>query len=373
MKKIYFILCIFLLTFWIFSINTFAESTSENGTKEIINTDELIEIIDDKTGNFIRDNDIDISDYNWVNSLTSESFIKYFFNILKDGIKTPVKAGISIIMIIIILSGFGTFQKKNELTNVLVTVASLLVAIIVSTDVLSTVNASVTAINYVCTFMLSFLPIFFSVVLLSGNVITNTYSSGLLLFFVNCISQFASKSVMSLMGGYLSLGLMSSISPLDILTNVSKAIKKIAIWGFSLVLTVFVGVLNLQTTVNSTADSLAIKTTKFVVGTCVPIAGSALAEASGTLYSSMSLLKSSVGAFGIVAIAIAFVPILFELFIWKGVLLFCNTVSNSFSQDKISNLIDAVSSLFSVMISIVLFIGSLFIISLSIIVSAGKG
>ena len=69
--------------------------------------------------------------------------------------------------------------------------------------------------------------------------------------------------------------------------------------------------------VNSAADNLSMRTAKFIIGSAVPVAGGVLSEALGTLTASVSLLKSSVGIYGVVACVVIFLPLLTELFLWR--------------------------------------------------------
>ena len=220
--------------------------------------------------------------------------------------------------------------------------------------------------------MLSFIPVFAVIVAASGAPVTSASSSGLLLLATQAVSYFSSFVILPLMGGYLALSISSSVSPLINRSGIAEGIKKIAVWVLSAVSAVFVGILGVQTAVNSAADNLSVKTAKFILGTAVPVAGTALSEAVNTVTASMGLLKSSVGIYGTVAAAAIFLPLIIELLMWRAVLIVTGAVSELMSLPKISSLLKAVDVMISLLVGIMLLTLTVFIISLTVVVTFGK-
>jgi stage III sporulation protein AE len=137
--------------------------------------------------------------------------------------------------------------------------------------------------------------------------------SALLLGACEIISFLASFVVLPLMGGYLALSISSAVSPLVNRQGVVESVKKLSMWIMSLLSTLFIGVLGIQTAVNSAKDSVSLRTAKFILGTSVPVAGGVLSEAVSTISTSMGLLRSSIGIYGIVALGFILLPIVVEI------------------------------------------------------------
>ena len=175
------------------------------------------------------------------------------------------------------------------------------------------------------------------------------------------------------MGGYLAVSVTSSVSPLINQSGIAESIKKIAMWILSFISTVFIGVLGIQTTVSASADTLTMRTAKFILGSSIPVAGTAISEAFSTVTSSMGLLKSSVGIYGVVVLLLIFLPIITELILWRIVLLINTAASDIFSLPKISSVLKAVDMMLALLIGIILTIAVVFIISLTVVITAGKG
>ena len=136
-------------------------------------------------------------------------------------------------------------------------------------------------------------------------------------------------------------------------------------------MTVYIGVLTLQTTVNSAADGLALRTGRFLVGNFVPVVGGALSEALVTVQSSMSLLRSSVGAYGALVLVITILPVVIELCLWRLTLLVCSSVAALFGLDRSASLLKCTDAALSFLLGILLCCSAAFIVSLAVTVSVG--
>ena len=140
----------------------------------------------------------------------------------------------------------------------------------------------------------------------------------------------------------------------------------------SFISTVFLGVLSIQTVVNAHADNLSMRTAKFIIGSAVPVAGGVLSEALGTLTASVSLLKSSVGIYGVIICCLIFLPIIIELILWRFSLWVADFVSLQFSLSKISSLLQSIDAVLSILIGVILLTAAMFIISLSVVIGSSN-
>jgi len=102
------------------------------------------------------------------------------------------------------------------------------------------------------------------------------------------------------------------------------------------------------------------------------VAGAAVAEAAGTVTASMQVLKSTVGIYGIIALAFILLPIIIELCLWRIVMMILNFASGMLGENKTTVLVKSIDAMLSLLIGIILLVGVGFIISLTVVVSAGK-
>lgn len=367
MKKI----IVFILLFFILSVPVCAD---DNYSKQYdnIGADHLQDGLDNETRDFLNENGINAKDSNWTDKLSEKGVIEHIWQFITDGAKTPIKAGVLIASIMFLAAALTSFDISSRFETAIYAVV-LCICAVIATDVWQCVSSAINAVKGCSSFMLSFIPIFASVTALSGKAGTATGMSTLLLFACEVISFLASFVVLPLMGGYLALSVSSAVSPLVNGQGIVDSVKKLSMWIMSLLGTLFIGVLGIQTAVNSAKDSVTLRTAKFILGTSVPVAGGVLSEAVSTVSASMGLLRSSVGIYGIVALAFILLPIVIELVLWRCMLMINIALGEIFSLGKTTGILRAVDTMLSVILGIVLLVGALFIISLSVVVMAGKG
>ncbi len=324
------------------------------------------------TERFLDQNGLNPKNKDWVYNITPQNVFLHIFSFLKSGLKGPLVSSLGVLAIILVsalISSNAAGQGVGE-TTLYATVICTAAAI--CGPVFSTVEATVSAMNGCAVFMTSFIPIFAVVVASGGATATAVSMSSLLLGAAQVVSYISNFAVMPLMSGYLSISLAASVSPVVQKSGVADGIKKLSFWIMSLLTTIFIGILSIQTAVSSSADTLTVKTAKFLIGSSVPVAGTALSEALTTVTASVGILKSSVGIYGIVASVVLFLPLLAELFLWRVGLTLTASVADLFAVSKIPALLRSMDSVLSVLIGIILLTLALFVISLAVILTVGK-
>lgn len=373
MKKVR-MLILFLIFAALFTISVSAaesESPEEFYVEQYKNSgaEDLEDSLPDSAKDYFSEHGIDPSDYNWVNSLSAESVFKHILTFITSGAKAPLNTGAVIIAIILISAALTSAEIKSSAMTAAIYASAAASAAVIAVPVSSVINTSVNALRGIGVFMLSFIPVFAVIVAASGATVTAASMSALLLAAAETVSYISSFIVLPLMGGYLTLSLSSAVSPLIKKSGITETVKKLAFWIMAFISAVFVGILGIQTAVNSSADTLVSKTAKFIIGSSIPVAGGVLSEAMNTVTASMGLLKSSIGIYGALACAVTLLPLVIELLIWRAVLLISSSVSEIFSLGGIAGLLRAIDSMLSVLIGIILLVGAMFVISLAAVVT----
>lgn len=366
MKKI----IVFVILVCIFSLPVYA--TDNYATHiENVGADTLEDILDNNTRSFFEENGIDITNSTWVGRLTEGDVLQHLWQFVTDGAKTPIMTGTIIAGIIFVTAAITSFGANSRFDTA-VYAAVLSICAVTATSVWQSMSAAVNAVKGCSTFMLGFVPIFSTTVALSGKTVTASSMSALLLIATETVSFVSSFAVLPLMGGYLALSISSGVSPLLNGSGIVESVKKISVWILSLLGTLFIGILGIQTAVNSAADSVSLRAAKFIIGTSVPVAGGVLSEAISTISTSMGLLKSSVGIYGVVALVVMLLPIVIELILWRCVLFVNISFGELFSLSKTAGVLRAIDSMLSILLGIILMVGGMFIIALSVVVMSTK-
>ena len=371
MKKLFVILTAFALLVCI-RIYCFAEEDLYSGVYEQSGIKKTEDYLTDGAREFLREENIDTSDYNWINSLTAEGVFSHIWKFIKSGAKAPLKAGSAVMGIIIIAAAVRAFGNGEEADTAVKFAVTLAVCSAFIYSVFASVSSAVNAIKGCSAFMLAFIPAYMGIVSVSGAPATAVSSGVMMLASAEFVNATVAFFITSVMGAYLALSVGAAVSPLVSGTGIAETFKKAGIWIMSFCTTVFLGLLGAKNAVNSAADSLSVKTARFILGTCVPVAGNALSGAVNTVSSSLSLLRSSVGIYGVVAIVIMLLPVLAELLLWRLILNLLGGVCTLFSIDETSKLFKAVDGMLGFLTGAVILTAAMFTVSLAITLGAGK-
>jgi hypothetical protein len=95
--------------------------------------------------------------------------------------------------------------------------------------------------------------------------------------------------------------------------GIAQSLRGVYLTLLGIVCTISAAALRLQTVIAAARDSVAMQTARFAVGNMIPFAGGAIGATLGTLQSSLSLIKSTVGSSAILTILLLSIPILLEL------------------------------------------------------------
>lgn len=356
----------------VFIVMIFTSFTVSAESYPVEGADEVEAAVNQDAAEFFSEFGITPDSTDWVKNITSKNVFSHIGEFLQNGAKTPFKIGGGALTIIIITALISALSSNSETSRTAIFICSLCLTVYLSIEVYSVISAVVAAVKGTATFMLSFVPMYAGIVAVSGGALTAATMSSMLLLAAEGAAMLASYFIVPVMGGYLSVSVCSSVSPLISGNSVGETLKKIALWALSLVSTVFLGVLSIQTTINSSADSLSLRTSKFIIGTTVPVAGQVLSEATATVTASMQLLRSTAGIYGVLSLCFFFLPILAELLLWRVTMLVLSVISEILETGKVAGVFKSIDSMLSLLIGIVLLIGALFIISLTVVMSMGK-
>jgi stage III sporulation protein AE len=120
-------------------------------------------------------------------------------------------------------------------------------------------------------------------------------------------------------------------------------------------------------------DNVSTRAVRFTLTSLVPVVGSALADAYKTVQSSVGLLKSGVGVFVIIAVAVAFLPSLIQCAFWILSLGLCKATGEVLNMKEPCLVLNAVNTVITTVFAILLCIMSVFIISTALILMLGGG
>ncbi len=371
MKKIV-LICILIFVFS-FNINAKAMTSEEflKNQAELSGADKLNDALPEDSENYFEEKGINAGDTEWIEGITLGGVFRSLIEMAKDKVTTPF-ATMGLIVAVVLISGVLSANQNSISTTTAVFAVTAASAAVITAPLLGVINSAVGVLQAAAVFMTAFVPVFAVLVSANGQAATSASMSGLLLGAAQIVELISSHFVIPLMCGYLSVSVASGVSPLLAKTSFNETLKKLSFWIMSLITTVFLGVLSIQTTISASADSLSIRTARFVIGSSVPVAGTVLSEALTTVTASLGILKTSVAIYGVVACLVIFLPILVELLLWRFCLNVTAIISEIMACVGIGKLLKSIDTAISVLCGIILLSMALFVISLSVVVSVSK-
>ena len=296
-------------------------------------------------------------DWKQLMNITPDKIFSQIMSTAKESSPKPIKASLSVIAVTLLAALMDSFKlsiAQRPLNGATGIIATLCVCTMALEPIIVFIEKAGGVIKGASNFMLCYIPVMSGIMIASGQTASAASYNILMMTSGEIISQIASGLLTPLLSIFLAVSVVTSISPSLNLDGVCSLFHSFVKWTLGLTMTVFVSLLTIQSLVGNAADSTSIKTAKFVISSFVPIVGSALGDAFGTVQSCIKLLKSGVGAFGIIAASFIFLPILIECIIWMLAMNVCASISDVFQLGKISSLLKNAGKVVSTMFSIIL-------------------
>lgn len=336
--------------------------------------EDLINALPDDTKEILNRLDIYGPDYSSLLDLDFSKLAGEVMKLITGQWKTPfgVFASVCGVMIIFaILDGFREGLKSSPMSEVMGTVSVLAVTSIIVLPVTKLIENCAGSLMVSTSFLLAYLPVFAGIVISSGNSVSGAAYYSIMIGVGNVISLLSSHVIVPFMNVFLGISVMGGMSPQLKLGGISSAISRAVKWILAFSMSVFSALLTFNTLLTSSADSVATRAVRFTVSSFVPVVGSALSEAYRTVKSGMGLLKSGIGVFVIISIAVIFLPVLIQCVLWLLSLNLCKLVGEILGQNTAVTLLNGVSSVLGVLIALLLSVCTIFVISTTIILVAG--
>mgnify|MGYP004678445551 FL=1 len=143
-------------------------------------------------------------------------------------------------------------------------------------------------------------------------------------------------------------------------------------WILGLVLTVFTGVLSLESSLTGKVDGITTKATKAIVTNAIPVVGKILSDASETVLGSGIVLRNAVGLVGvIVIIGICAMPII-KLGVLTALYQILSAICEPIADKKIISIIEQMRDTFKVLLGMVSAISIMLIIGVTIVIKVSS-
>lgn len=343
---------------------------------EASGADQLTSALDDQTIDLLEQLGINGMDFDNLLKVSPQSLLDLFLKIITGQIQNPLKmfaAVLSIILICAMMECFKVSFSEKSLGGLFSLVSTVLIGLIIVIPMMNCISHVCSAITLSSNFMLIFVPVITVLLAASGKPVTASGLNLIIFTAAELISRFSSSLLVPLLCIYLAFSIVGVLSPDINLSGLSDILKKSVNFILGLFSTVFVSLISLQGLLGQSADTVATRTTKFLLGSFVPVVGGAIGDTITTVQSCVGLTKNTVGAFGLIAALLIYIPVVAELIVWILCVQACSAGAALFGLKTAGDLLKAIYYTLSLLLSILLFCAVLLIISTGIMVMIGGG
>lgn len=378
-KKITFFTILVLLC--LFSVKAFAASGDElsDGTRyeeaglEEEYKEELVSALSEETLRLLEELGITDVSLGEIFAVTPKKVFSVLFDVLSGSLKEPFSFCVlsGAILFVATLGGDG-IKGGRILESAGVGLSSLILAV----PLANTVTTVFSLNEVLCEFGAVFSGVFAATVSSAGGSLTAVSYEGAVIFFNSVISVLSQSLSKPLINGMCAFAFFSSLGSFSFTSRMSELFKKIYISALSFLGTVFTSFLSLKSVLSHSADSITSKSMKLIIGKSVPVVGGAVSESYAFVTAGLSLVKNTVGVFGIISIAITVLPTLLSLICWKLSLFLCESFAEMFSPGAAKNVFSVFRDVVTLLMSTVIFIAAVFVVSagtLLVVTGGGSG
>ncbi len=378
MKKL-----IIILTFT-FSVLLVCMSAADVGAEEY-NIGELAEEFDVydaaealeyDAADFLAENGITPDSTEGITELDPSAVLSYMWKKLCSSAAAPLRLFGIIISVIIIsaASGAAADMVKNQGSVKIYRTVTILTA--VAFVVPSVEQCLLTAENTLVSggdFMLCYVPVFAGICSAAGNITASAAYNAIVLMIAETVVKFVSEMIMPLISMCMAMSIIDAMNPGFSLSAITGVLKKWTSLLLGFIMTVFTGLLSVQSIVGVSADTIGVKAAKFVVSNFVPVVGGAVADAYSTMRSGLGMLRGAAGAFGIIAFTVMLLPPVLETLCMYLAMTAGEAAAEMFGAKELAGFFKGTASALSLVMAVLACFGVMFVISTIILMATGLG
>lgn len=359
-----------------------SDSTSLDSVQDITqsaaktyNLDEYINTINSSVRENIGE---DFNFKNMANEIINKNNINYkkiFMKLLDlffKEISSAIKGAITIFIVVVIMAVLSNLEleKKSDITKIAHLACFIVIATITIATFVDTVKMLTNVVHTQTTLMQVISPFLLAVLIATGKITTTGIIQPLLLFLASFVGGVITYFVIPLLSISVAFNVICSISENIKLEKMSKIFSSVSLWTVGVVLTVFLGVLSLETSLSTSVDSLGVKTTQAAVSNFVPVVGKFFSDSFEVVVGATKIIGKTGGVIGIIGIIVVAIVPIFKLASIMGIYMLLAALVEPISNDELtSKYLSSIANTYKTMLGVLIGITILFVISTGIILN----
>ena len=374
MKKILLIFSALFFVIFMPHLKVSAEEIPSISDELGIDTESLNDNMPSEVQEFIEEKNLTVENTDAMTEITPKEVLLYIWEQFKAQLAKPLKVLASLFAVILIaavIEGTEDSISNKSMSKIFGVVCVLISVGLISNSVSESIQTAADALNSGGTFMIGYVPVFAGITASSGSVTSAVAYNMLVLFVAQTAVQLSGNIIVPALSVCMAVGIVEAINPDFKLSGITEAVKKAVTFAMGFIMTIFIGLLSLQSIVGASADTLGVKAAKYVVSNWIPVVGGAIADTYTTVKHSLGLLRGGAGFIGVAAIFIIILPPILEITAMRLVFTVADVVSELFGVSQIKILVKNTNWILSTIFSILICFSVMLIISTAILMLVG--
>ena len=362
----------------VFSSDSTSLDTVQDITQSAAKTYNLDEYINTINSSVRENIGEDFNFKNMANEIINKNNINYkkifmkLLDIFFKEISSAIKGAITIFIVVVIMAVLSNLEleKKSEITKIAHLACFIVIATITIATFVDTVKMLTNVVHTQTTLMQVISPFLLAVLIATGKITTTGIIQPLLLFLASFVGGVITYFVIPLLSISVAFNVICSISENIKLEKMSKIFSSVSLWTVGVVLTVFLGVLSLETSLSTSVDSLGVKTTQAAVSNFVPVVGKFFSDSFEVVVGATKIIGKTGGVIGIIGIIVVAIVPIFKLASIMGIYMLLAALVEPISNDELtSKYLSSIANTYKTMLGVLIGITILFVISTGIILN----
>ena len=366
---------VFLCLFLCLCIPVAAENTDVliGEQLEAAGGDALFESLPEETRRFLRGIGIEtIGDT--ADTAEPQQWLTAVLELLQESFSEPLRQCgmlLAVIVLCALVDSLRLLTNENGGTAVFQTVSVLAVAVSTLPSLSGMIQASAEALESLQVFMHSFVPVYGALLLTSGRGLSAAGYQGVVMLAAQVFSWGNTHLLLPLTTASFGLGLAGGLNRELRLEALAGRLNRFCVWALGLTASLFTGMLSIKNVVDAAADSMGKRVLRLSVANLIPVVGGALSETVNTVAGCLSVTRSVMGVFGLLATAALVLPGSLRLLGWSVLLGLLASVAEVFSLEAVATLMKAAGGTVKVLLALLSIQGLFMILTVTVVSATG--
>ncbi len=297
-----------------------------------------------------------LGDISVTDALAPEGLLSKLWDNITAGFSAHVKKAAHsavIIVIVVLLCAMAGTMYQGSVPDLVPLGGTLAVSAVAVGDMNSLFGLGTEMLASLTDFSRILMPSLAAAASASGAVSSAAAKYAAVTLFMDILMSVSQNVIMPLIYAYVALIIANAAMGNGALAGTASLLKWLCVTSMTILVITFAGYLSITGVISGSADAVATRVAKTTMSTLLPVVGSIISDAAGTVVVGAGLLRNAVGVFGMICVlcvcAAPFVKLGIQYLLYKA----AGGLSCAFADGRLSGLISGIGTAFGMVLSLV--------------------